>query len=156
MPLEEPDVSRYLMGRGHRVEDQIQALGRPGQGGRIAGHQEAVRSGRQGSRFLGRRGGDGHHGVAHGLGQPEAHLAEAADADDADIEAAAGRLPVVERRVHGDAGTEDWAGRLQRKRIRNLKSSYIIFVSRIHAQSSAVKNQRFVGTRILNVVVVLR
>jgi hypothetical protein len=112
MPLEQADVRSDLMGGRHRVEYEIEALGRRGHGGRIAGYQEAVRSGGQRGRLLGGRRGNGHHGVAHGLGQPQAHLAEAADADDADAEAAIRRLPVVERRIHGDAGAEDRPGRL--------------------------------------------
>ena len=75
----------------------------------VAGHQKHISPGGQRGRLLGRRGGDGHHGIAHGLGQSEAHLTKAADADDAHTAAATGGLPVLEGGVHGDARTKDRA-----------------------------------------------
>ncbi len=66
-----------MVGR-HSVENKIQRLLDGLQALRILGDDKLIRANLNGYLPLAGRGGDGHHGVAHGLGQPDAHLAEAA------------------------------------------------------------------------------
>ncbi len=65
---------------------------------------------------------------AHGLGQSDAHLAQAADVDNADALAAASGLPGIERRVHSDARTEDWACGIAGLRIKTVRQKYFFFI----------------------------
>jgi hypothetical protein len=108
----------------HRVQNQIQALCGRGHSLLIAGDQKPVRAGGQGGRLLGRRCRDSHHGVAHCLGQPQAHLTQAADADHADGAAAVDSPPMFEGGVHCDAGAEDGTSGLQRIVGWDLKQEY--------------------------------
>ncbi len=108
-----------MVGR-HSVENKIQRLLDGLETLRILGDDKLIRANLHGRLLLAGRGGDGHHGVAHGLGQPDAHLAEAAYAHHAHSFAAGSGLPRVERREHGDAGTEDGACRLQGVALRHL------------------------------------
>jgi hypothetical protein len=109
-----------MVGR-HSVENEIQRLLDGLQALWILGDDKLIRANLHGRLPLAGRGGDGHHGVAHGLGQPDAHLSEAAHAHHAHSFAAGSGLPHVERREHGDAGTEDGASRLQGVALRDLR-----------------------------------
>ncbi len=108
-----------MVGR-NSVENEIQRLLNGLETLRILGDDKLIRANLQGGLPLAGRGGDGHHGVAHGLGQPDAHLAEATHAHHAHSFAAGSGLPRVERRKHGDAGTEDGTRRLQGVALRHL------------------------------------
>ncbi len=108
-----------MVGR-HSVENKIQRLLNSLETLRILGDDKLIRADLHGRLPLAGRGGDGHHGVAHGLGQPDAHLAEATYAHHAHSFAAGSGLPRVERGEHGDSGTEDGACRLQGVALRHL------------------------------------
>ena len=55
------------------------------------------------------RGGELDGVGSEGVGEFEGHVAESAEADDADLFAGA-CAPVLERRVGGDSGAEQWRG----------------------------------------------
>ena len=66
---------------------------------------------------VGRDGGDS---VAHGLCKLQAHLPEASEAKDADIETTLSGAESLQRGEHGDAGTEDGSGQLKWVGLGNL------------------------------------
>ena len=103
VPFNQRQVVIDIMVPRHRVEDQMQRPHRRHHARCLLGDDELVGAHRQGRHPLPRRRGDGHYSVAHGLGQSDAHLAQAADVDNADALAAASGLPGIERRVHSDA-----------------------------------------------------
>jgi hypothetical protein len=113
-----------MVGR-HSVENKIQGLLNGLETLWILGDDKLIRANLHGRLPLAGRGGDGHHGVAHGLGQPDAHLAEAAHAHHAHAFTTGSGLPRVERREHGDACTEDGARRLQGVALRDLRNEQI-------------------------------
>jgi hypothetical protein len=120
LPFKKVEIEVDIMVGRHSVENKIQGLLNGLQALRILGDDKLIRAHLHGRLLLAGRGGDGHHGVAHGLGQPDAHLAEATHAHHAHSLAAGSGLPRVERREHGEAGTEDGTGRLERVALRHL------------------------------------
>ena len=68
-------------------------------------HHHFVRAEALPVRDLARRGREEHDVGAEGVGELHAHVAQPAEADDADLLAFAD-LPVAQRRVRGDAGAQ--------------------------------------------------
>jgi hypothetical protein len=91
--------------RGHRVEDEVQAVAVRLHLGRVLGDHHLGGAQALGVLGLVRRGGEEHHVRAHGRSQLHAHVAEAAEAHDAHL-AAGAHLPLAQRRVGGDARAE--------------------------------------------------
>ena len=105
------------MGGRNRVQNKVQAaLGRGHRLG-ITGNDEVVRAQLASGRLLLPVGRNGGHRVAHGLGQLQPHLSKTSEAEDADIETALRRPESLERSEHGDSGTENWPGELERIRL---------------------------------------
>ena len=99
---------------GNGVQHQVEgSRGRPERLW-IGGNDEVVGAELSSGRLLLAVGRNGRHGVAHGLGELQAHLSEASEADDSNVEAALGGTEALERREHGDSGAEDGSGHLQR------------------------------------------
>ena len=87
---------------------------------RVGGDQEVVGPDLPGGGLLVGGGGDGRDGVAHRLGQPHPHLAEASNTDHSDpLSSPVSPVP-DERSEHRDPGTEDWPRSLQGVAVRDL------------------------------------
>ena len=102
---QEAKVGVDVVGRGDAVEDEVEAAGVASHGAGVFADNDFV-----GAEFFGvgdfaLGGGELDDVRAEGVGELEAHVAEAAKADDADFLVGAD-VPVAERRVGGDAGAE--------------------------------------------------
>ena len=88
------------------VEDEVEAAGVRAPSRRLVARDDhLVGAERVRVLALALRGGEHHHVRAHRVRDLDAHVAEPAEADDADLLAGAD-LPVPQRRVGGDAGAQ--------------------------------------------------
>ena len=93
------------MRHGDGVEDEVEAVGVRRHRLGIARDHDFVRAQLLRILDLVGRSGEGDDVRAHRRGELDAHMAEAADADHADL-LARPRIPVPERRIGGDAGAQ--------------------------------------------------
>ena len=107
--LQQRQVGVEVVLRGNAVEDEVEGAGVLGHRGRIGGDHDLVGAEAQAIGDLGRGGREEHDVRAEGAGELHAHVAEAAEADDADLLSGAD-LPVAQRRVRRDAGAEQRRG----------------------------------------------
>lgn len=103
--LQQLEVGIQLMRGGDRVQDEVELAGMAGQLRGVCGNAHLVRPEAQAVGDLGGRGGEQHDVCAHRVSQFDAHVAEAAEADDTNLLAGSG-TPVTQRGIGGDAGTE--------------------------------------------------
>ena len=94
---------------GDGIENEVEAVGVCRHLLGILGDDDFVRAEALRVRHLARRGGEEHDVRAEGLGELHAHVAETAEADDADLLAGAD-LPVAQRRIRGDARAQQRRG----------------------------------------------
>ena len=93
--VQEAEVVLSLVGGGDRVQNQVERLLRFLHGFLVSRNHEIGGADRLRDGLLGRAGGDGGHGATHGLGQPDAHLTQTADANDSNPKVALVGSPVL-------------------------------------------------------------
>ena len=103
--LEQREVGLECVWRGSCIEDEVEGAGVFLHRGFVGREDDLVGAELDGVVFLLERGGELHGVRAEGMRELESHVAEAAEADDADFLAGAD-LPMAQRRVGGDAGAE--------------------------------------------------
>ena len=94
-----------VMRRGSGVEDEVETVDVRRHLLLVLRYHHFGGAEAQGIFPLVRRGGEQHDLRAHGIGDLHRHMAESAKADHADLLSRAD-LPLAQRRVGGDAGTE--------------------------------------------------
>ena len=95
---------------GDGVQNQIEASRGRLHAGLIGGDDEFGGAELQRRVSLGWRGRNGGNFVAHGSGETDAHLPQAADTNHADAEISLERAPMSQGGVKSDARAEDWTG----------------------------------------------
>ena len=103
------------------VENQIQGSACSSHRVRVTGNNEMISPEFAGGRLLIPVGRDGSDRVSHGLGKLQAHLPEASEAKDADIETTFSGTESLQRGEHGDAGAENGSGQLEWVGLGNLR-----------------------------------
>ncbi len=106
---EEAEIGVDVVVGGDAVEDEIEAAGVLRHLVGVAGDDDFVGTEAQGVVLLAGRGGEEDDVGSEGVRELDAHVAESAEADDADFLALADS-PVMHRRVGGDAGAEQRRG----------------------------------------------
>ncbi|GAB7555669.1 hypothetical protein NRB_51900 [Novosphingobium sp. 11B] len=103
--LEQADIGVEVVARRDRVDDQVERAGVRSHFLGLAADHRAVGAEVDRVLALGGRRGEGDDFGPHGMRDLDRHMAETADADDADLLARTG-VPVTQRRVRGDARAE--------------------------------------------------
>ena len=106
---EQVDVGVDVVIGGDGVEDEVEAAGVLLHLVGVAGDDDFVGAEAEGVLLLAGRGGEDHDVGAECMGELHAHVAQSAEADDADL-LALGDPPVAQGRVGGDAGAEQRRG----------------------------------------------
>ena len=106
---EQIDVGVDVVVGGDGVEDEVEAAGVLFHFVGVFGDDHFVGAEAQGVVLLAGRGGEDHGVRSEGVGELNAHVAEAAEADDADL-LAFGDAPVAHGRIGGDSGAEQRRG----------------------------------------------
>ena len=123
--LEQGKIGRDVVGCGNAIEDEVEAAGVPGGPTFFLGQDDFVRAELFRVFYLGWRGGELDRVGSEGVGELERHVAETAEADHADLLAGAS-FPVLQRRVGGDAGAEEWSGGGGVKILRNSEDERFV------------------------------
>ena len=97
-----------VLGR-HAVQDEVEGATMLGHRSGVGGDDDLMRAETEAVGDLGGRGREEHDVGAEGPGELHAHVAETAEADDADLLAGAD-FPVAERRIGRDARAEQGGG----------------------------------------------
>jgi hypothetical protein len=115
--LQEVEVGIDVVIGGDRVEDEVEAPGVFGHGVGVLGDDDLIGAQSLAVGDLALRGGEENRVRAKGVGELDAHVAQAAQADDTDS-LSLGHVPLAERGVRGNAGAQErrCAGRVKRRR----------------------------------------
>ena len=106
---EELDVGVDVVVGGDGVEDEVEAAGVLRHLVGVAGDDDLVGAEAEGVVFLAGRSGEDHGVRSERVRELDAHVAESAETDDADL-LALGHAPVAHGRVGGDSGAEQGRG----------------------------------------------
>ena len=104
---EQPQVGVEVDAGADRVEDQVEPAGKFLERRRVGGREVVVRAETQAVLLLLQRLREHGDLGAEGVGDPDGHVTEAAEADDGDLLAGSG-APAAQRGVGGDAGAQQW------------------------------------------------
>ena len=106
---QEVEVRVDVVCGGDAVQDEVEAAGVLAHGFGVFGDDDLIRAEAFGVVDLALGGGELHGVRAEAVRELQRHVAESAEADDADLLARAD-VPVAQRRVGGDAGAEQRRG----------------------------------------------